>query len=264
MTLAELQREFQQHVLTGAPTMRDLVRTIGKASPARRLAVYAEGYRLRLLEVLSKDFPGVCALAGELRFEDLCRGYIECFPSHNFNARWYGAHFCEYLKRADVAAPESALAEMAALEWALTLAFDAPDLAPLQLPEIAAVPPEDWSRMIFAFHPALVLVAVRSNVADIRRAVDRAQPIPTLTIGASATVAVWRRDLQVYHRGLAAVESAALGLARQGASFSAICESLCAAHPVEEVARHAAELLRRWISEHWIIRLDLRGEGETV
>ena len=160
MTLAELQRAFQQHVHTGAPVMRDLVREVGTASPARRLAVYAEGYRLRLLEVLTKDFPGLRELAGESRCENLCRGYIECFPSASFNARWYGAHLAEYLKTADASAHEPALAEMAALEWALTLAFDAPDLAPLLLTEIAAVPPQDWSRMIFTFHPALVLVAV--------------------------------------------------------------------------------------------------------
>ena len=257
MTLVELQRAFQHHVLTGAPTMQDRVRATGVASPARRVAVYADGYRLRLLEVLGKDFPGLRALAGEARCEDLCRGYIKDFPSTSFNARWYGAELAAYLKTADISAHEPALAEMAALEWALTLAFDAPDVAPLTLAEVGAVPPADWARMIFTFHPSLQLLSVSSNVADIRRAVDRAEPLPTLTFGDDVKVVIWRRDFQVYHRPLATVEAVALELARDGATFDSICESLCSSHPVAEVAQRAAELLQRWIGEHWIMRLDL-------
>src|SRR5580698_3157980 len=62
-----------------------------------RLGVYQEGYFLRLLEILGKEFPAVKRLAGDEQFDQLGRNYILSFPSHSYSVRYVGQHFSEFL-----------------------------------------------------------------------------------------------------------------------------------------------------------------------
>ena len=115
-----------------------------RPSAAARLAIYANGYRLRLLEALDTDFSALHTLAGDELFEQIGRAYIDAHPSEHFSIRYFGQHLSAFLAQTAPYTETPVLAEMAALEWALTLAFDAADDPVLTEASLAMLPAESW------------------------------------------------------------------------------------------------------------------------
>ena len=90
--LRTLQRDFQRYLLHLDRAMIDQVTSTAQASAKERLGIYADAYRLRLIEVLEGDYPGVHTMVGDEQFDKLCRAYIDSYPSDNPNIRWFGRH----------------------------------------------------------------------------------------------------------------------------------------------------------------------------
>ena len=66
-------------------------------SAAERIGIYSGGYMLRLQECMQADFPAVRAIAGEQRFTELVRAYLERHPSRHWSLNPLGhsfAHSC--------------------------------------------------------------------------------------------------------------------------------------------------------------------------
>ncbi|GAC1620355.1 MAG: DNA-binding domain-containing protein [Nevskia sp.] len=222
----------------------------------QRLNVYRDGYRLRLIEVLTGDHPGLLHLVGAADFDALCRDYIDSHPSTHFNIRWFGEELPEFLCSHPRWSRQPALAEMATLEWALTLAFDAVDESLATMADAAALTPGQWPAMRLRIAAAVQRRQFRHNVGAIRRAVDCAEAPPALeSFDAAREWVVWRRDHGVYQRALAADEAAAFDAAGQGASFAEICAALCEWHAEEQVAMQAAGFLKLWLEQQWIAGL---------
>lgn len=258
-SLAELQRALQRHVLNadGGPqsdrAANPFVLADARASAQRRLGVYAHAYRARLREVLAKDFPGLRALAGPDTFDAIALDYIAATPSHHPNARWYGARLSAFLRDDVRWRAQPALAEIASLDWAFGLAFDARDANAVTFDELAAVAPQDWPMLRFTLHPSLQRLSFNHNVAAIRRAHDRGEPLPAPeTFDASQPHAVWRNDLTVRHRRLSSEEAELLARVADGARFAELCEVLTVSHAPDAVGLQAATLLRTWVADGWI------------
>ena len=244
--LARLQRDFQRNVLEGDPRFERRVRGTTSVPAAGRLAIYSGAYRARLVEALGKDYPGLRALAGEARFERLARDYIAAYPSRFANLRWYGGELAAFLdgsrqRRA------AALAEMAAFEWQLGLAFDAADALSLTVEDIARVPPDAWPGMRFTPHPSARRLSLRYNVPAVRIAAEDGAPLPLLR-RARAPVAwlIWRQGLTARFRSLQRDEARALDALMRGADFSEICTELSDS---AEPALRAAALLKGWAGD---------------
>lgn len=79
--LEQLQRGFQSYVLRGEPGIEAHVALNTIASTTHRLDVYFQAYRLRLIEALANDYPGLKKFVGEAEFERLARAYIDRYPS---------------------------------------------------------------------------------------------------------------------------------------------------------------------------------------
>ena len=256
--LAELQRALQRHVLDAedsgmARAVEPFVAADARASAQRRLGIYAHAYRARLREVLGKDYPGLRALAGEDMFDAIARDYIAATPSRHPNARWYGARLSAFLREDSRWKEHLQFAEMATLDWAFGLAFDARDAAALTFDELAAVAPQDWPALRFTLHPSLQRLSFAHNVAALRRALDRGEALPPLErFDTPQPRAVWRHDFSVRHRRLADEEAALLVKLADGASFADLCEALSASHAPDSVALQAATLLRTWVADDWI------------
>lgn len=259
--LAELQQRFKAQVLYGGAGMAELVVGNFQADAATRIGVYAEAYSLRLIEVLGIDHSALRKLAGTERFEQLCRAYIDAHPSPHYNARWYGEKLSAFLATTPPWRAEPALAEMAALEWDLTLAFDAVDSASASFADILALAPEQWPGMFLRLQPAFRHRPLRWNVAAIRLAIDHDAPPPALERlepmheGAQEW-AIWRRDMTVRHRALEADEAGVLNALEGGMTFGDLCSALCQWHSEDVVALRAAQLLKTWIEEQWLGKLD--------
>lgn len=248
--LDALEREFQQYVYRRGPGMEARVADTGKLGTRERLDIYADAYRLRLLEVLENDFPGLKALAGVEQFLALGRDYIESHPSPHFNIRWYNEALPEFLREAAPWRDIPSLAEMAALEWAMSLAFDAPDEPVASAAEVARLTPDQWAQMQPVPLSALRRLNLEWNVAQVRQSVDRKTDVPAAQRLAQAQPwVVWRRDFTVYYRELETDEAWAFDQAREEANFGLLCEGLCEWHQPDAVAARAAAMLRRWLED---------------
>ena len=70
-------------MLQSGDAFRMAVRDTSKADRDTLLDVYRDGYALRLIEVLTIDYPGVLAMAGPADFDRMARDYIAAHPSHH-------------------------------------------------------------------------------------------------------------------------------------------------------------------------------------
>jgi len=75
---------------------------------------------------MAEDFPGLCAILGQRRFEDVCRAYLAECPSRSFTLRNLGAKLEAWLRRNPkwTRGKQALALDMVRLEWADIQAFD--------------------------------------------------------------------------------------------------------------------------------------------
>lgn len=253
-TLALLQHALTDHIRRGGTGMAGHVRAApglgasGLAAPAR-LAVYQDAYRLRTAEALRADFPALLARLGRDSFDALAGRYLARCPSTSHTLRDLGAGFAAYLRSARPYRDARHLAELAAFEWALRAAFDAPDAPVLDAQALAALGPA-LVRYTPRPHPGARSLALRWNTLPTWRAASAGAVLPEAARLHTATACVvWRRDQTVHFRTLAADEAAALRAASRGRDFSAMCHTLARFLGADAVPARAATLLATWAQE---------------
>lgn len=248
--LAELQRDFQRHVHRPGPAMAREVAAGPRVGAARRLGVYAEAYRLRLVEALGNDYPALRAVLGEAQFDRAMREFIAAHPSRHPNLRWYGGDLARFLARAPRWRRRPLLAELARFEWALGLAFDAADARLATAEEAARVPPADWPRMRLRLQPSVQLLTLLGNAPRVWQAAVAGGTEPAATWRRGRQVwLIWRKGHEPFYRALAPAEARALGAAARGRDFAAIAAGLRRRVGAKAAALAAAQFLRNWLAE---------------
>ena len=247
---AALQVQLQEYVLAGDHSILPAIANGPRLEATGRLDIYATGYRLRLIEVLDADYPALRALAGDDLFEQLASAYVKEHTSTFPNARWFGVHLPSFLATDPAFDSQPVLAEMAAFEWAMSLAFDSADDPVLAIADLVSVPSEAWSTLRFRVHSSLRRLELSWNVAAFWHAVTREEDVPEPELLPNvATWIVWRRGLTTYFRSLDIGEAAALNTICTDGSFADLCEALCDWHEPDEVPACAMMLLKRWMDE---------------
>jgi hypothetical protein len=261
-SLAELQRRFQAYLLNPSANPPAAFRDDGRASGAQRAEVYAEAYRLRLVEALAADYPALRARLGEDEFAALGRVYAKVYPSRYASIRWFGRDLGQFLREDSEHRERPEVAELAAFEWALSEAFDAAE-APVVSPEaLAALPAACWPDLRIRFHPALRRIEIRFNTPEVWRALNRQDsPLPFEALKQSQAWIVWRFDLKLFFRSLDASEAQAFDALHQGLHFAEVCEGLCDRLPAENVAATAAGFLARWLADGWVAAIETSPES---
>lgn len=212
------------------------------------LGVYQEGYFLRLLEGLSRDFPAVEKLAGEATFEELGREYIRHCPSTHFSIRYIGQHFAKFLS--ECAGLDPSWSEMAAFEWALENTVDAKDAPQLTFEEMATLSPDSWSGLKFETHPSLETVFFSYAIPALWQNLIQGKEKPALVrVDKPVCWFIWRFNRQSYFRSVDENQLRMLHAIQAGNTFSEVCDGLCEYLEEEKVIAFAAETLRAWISE---------------
>lgn len=245
--LEKLQADFQAYLfddVKGAAFKRQIIDD-KKVGVKKRLGIYYDAYRLRIIEALTNVYPNLQVYLGDDLFNRTARNYINLYPSTYRNLRWYGAEMSDYLAKKLPQHPIAA--ELAAFEWALGLAFDAADEPVLQLQDLAAIPPENWAHLKFKFHASLQMLPVKWNTIAVWKALDNAEtpPKPNKINGSCL---VWRQHFDSHFRSLEATEFAAIELVMAGASFGELCEKLLE-EKGEEATNTAAQYLAGWLNE---------------
>jgi Putative DNA-binding domain len=254
MRLAELQRGLQSHIVNGDPSISAWINESEKVPTATRLKIYSDAYRLRLIEALRDNFPTLHAALGDDDFATVCNGYIDDHPSRRKSIRWIGDQLSLWLTTRY--AEHRWLSELARWEWAIGLAFDAADAQALTLADLAIIPPDTFSSLTFALHPAVQRVELNSNVVGLYKAHvdDTDMPRPVID-NHSIPWLIWRQDLATRYRSLADSEAAALSVLVSGGTFEQMCERLCEWHAAEAVPLHAATFLKTWVNDGVLLLL---------
>ena len=249
-SLADLQRGFQDYVLASDAVFTSQVRDTSKADRVTLLDVYREGYALRLIEVLTIDFPGLLAMAGAEDFDRLARAYIAAHPSRHPSVRWFGQRLADFVAATPPYAGRPALAEMARFEWALGEAFDSVDVEPLRAEAVMAVPPEAWETIAFAPVPSLRRLSFSHDVPPSwQRREEAAGTLEVATLPAPVPWVIWRPERVSNFRSLEPDEAAMLDAMVEGQPFPALCEALLPFVEEDQAAARAAGLLRSWVEE---------------
>jgi hypothetical protein len=258
MTLADLERAVQHHVLTGGPLPAALEAAV--APPAgERWEIYVEGYRLRLTDALATQYPALAVRAGRDGFAAQMRSFIAVTPSLHRSIRDYGRELAEYLAARARDLEDELRAELADFEWRLAAAFDAAPGAPARPADLGGVAPADWPGLRFRGIPGLGRLATRTNAVAVWRAAKaigeastdgESLTEPAAARAASAEWLILRPGLDIQFRSLPADEAAALDRLLGGASFGELCAELAVTLGDDDTAAAtAAGWLKGWLLE---------------
>ena len=111
--IAGMQQAFQEYILRDAAGMSERIEGNERMDPERRLRIYYDAYRLRLIEVLGTDYEVLHAYLGDELFNALADGYVAAHPSTFRNVRWFGGKLAEFLGATPRYAEHPELAELA-------------------------------------------------------------------------------------------------------------------------------------------------------
>ncbi|MCF4979631.1 cardiolipin synthetase [Pseudomonas sp. ICMP 8385] len=252
MRLIDWQLAFERHLLAEAGNCGFASTLIGGPTldVETGLAIYHNAYRARLLEVMQGDFPAVWHWLGDDEFAGLVAAYVQRYPSAHFSLRWLGQRFADFIDEHLVAEQAAPLVELARLEWAFTLAFDAPAGQPLSLPDMTRLAPEAWPLLQVEWVPAVQQVLCRFNSRQIWRAVKAqagfpgSQPLPLAEV-----CLIWRDQQVCRYRSLEPAEAYALaGMVDKGWTFSELCAELAVTYQ-EGAPLQAVTWLKQWVQD---------------
>jgi hypothetical protein len=236
-----------------------------------RLEIYNRQYWFRILSSMEEDFPGVRAILGSRRFEEMCKAYLVECPSQSFTLRNLGARLESWVrKHPKWAGPRQALVvDMARLEWADIEAFDGEAKAVLDPQTIGSAASSDL-RLHLQPHVRLLdlrypvddlLLEVRhadgehgfaSNAIQERHKHRRVQAVAKLKPQPIFLV-VHRLDDSVYFRRVDRQEFAMLLALRNGVRLSRTVEIVFHKSGIaaEEQAARVGQWFHDWAAMGW-------------
>lgn len=169
----------------------------------QQLQIYINGYRARLFDVASEDYPVLRAYLGDAKFSALMREFVNATQSDHFNIGRYAIKLQEFLLRT---APKDVFAhELCALETALSQLQDAEETPALTQASLSSLTPERL--MTLRLHPrkALQLMAFAFPTNAYFRAVKEEES-PKKPRRQTSFVAVFRHEDVMWRMDLDAAE----------------------------------------------------------
>ena len=254
MRLTDWQLAFEQHLLSETPVANSEFAATLLGGPTldvdSGLAIYHNAYISRLQEVLRHDFNAIRYWLGDDEFATLTEAFVRRYPSAHYSLRWLGERFPAFILEHLVAEQSAPLAELARLEWAFTLAFDAPQGEPLTLNEMAVLPPEAWPLLQVTLAPSVQLLLCHFNTVAIWRASKDASAFPaSQTLAPTEVCLVWRHQNVCHYRSLEPEEACALaGMVTTGWNFAELCAALAVSY-AEGAPLQAVTWLKQWVQD---------------
>jgi hypothetical protein len=206
--LEELQRWMQAYIVgPGASEESDLadglVLPSKTLSALERLGIYRDMYLPRMEEALAIDYPALKHFLGREEFMRLVARYTDVNPSRSYTLNRLGDHLPEFLATTGDLPRKEFCVDLARLEYALTMVFDAIETPPLTPDAVQAVPGEAWETARLKPIEAFRLLALDYPVSRYIGAVDDENAFPRLARKKTWVVA-YRRNYQVHRMDLAA------------------------------------------------------------
>ncbi|HMD41267.1 MAG TPA: DNA-binding domain-containing protein [Candidatus Acidoferrum sp.] len=202
-----------------------------------RLEIYNRQYWFRVFGAMAEDFPGLRAILGERRFDDMCRAYLMECPSQSFTLRNLGARLEAWLRRNPswLRGKKVLAFDMVRLEWADIEAFDGKAEPVLRVEDLHGV---SASKLRLRVQPYVQLLELHYPVDDLVLEVrkddqgadfasnaiaERRKHVRVRAVGAlqpkEIFLVVHRIDYSVYFRRLKHEEYTLLRILRAGKSI---------------------------------------------
>jgi hypothetical protein len=238
-----------------------------------RVEIYNKQYWFRLIDCLYDDYPGLLAILGRVKFNRLINSYIEEHPSRSFSLRNLGDRLEQHIiDHPEITGSKQQLArEMAAFQWAQTVAFDGPGKTPVTVDDLLGMKPE---KLKLAMQEYITLLEMHWPLDDFTLALKRQQQ--TLRGEASNAVeapsekkikkisvprpervfvAVHRLNNDLFYKRLEPEAYQILIELRSGQSLAAACETaLAAADPEVDWSPKIQKWFRDWTAMGWFCK----------
>ncbi len=226
-----------------------------------RLDVYQHAYTARLVEALRANYPALHAAIGDDRFASLALAYLRDNPSQHPSIRWFGHRLCDWLALPVNAQhlPHAAILDLARMEWAMSLAFDAEDAPILSFEAVASTPVGDWPALRFALAPSVQLLTLQWAIEPVWRTLSEDltardhQGATTEPQALQHSLLIWRKNLVTQWRSVNTDEAMLLAACASGTPFGVWCEQECAQAKGDDAALWVAQALRRWVDDALLV-----------
>jgi Putative DNA-binding domain len=231
--------------------------TPGFSGP-QRLAVYADGYQVRLCDVVAADYPATAQLLGTAQFAGLAQDCVRATPSRYWDLNLYAIGFADFLRQKNGILPW--ICELAALESAIVAVFWLPDSPPFVpdthltaegLAELTVAPRVAARHMTLDYPVDEVLTALRAGENPLPGFRAGESPLPTVITPAPTPLFIVRHNNTVQRHSLDILEHALLSELLAGYSVNDAFERVSTAHPtaIDTLATRVQGWFARWVAE---------------
>ena len=250
MNLAELQNDFQRALFDteckGAGWISESARGL---SARKRLDIYYNAYRFRLIDVLLDTFEHTAIYLGDDWFNQLAADYVQSHPSTYKNIGLYGKDFPGFL--AEQLPEDKEVSELALLDWKLRRAFDGADSSVMTLEDLQQLAGEEGFSLQAV--PTLTSCTQHFNSLEIWNAINQDQTPPMVEpLPEPIELLIWRKGHSPHFRSLAKIESAAIACVCSGDSLETIGAAMEKDFPDVDVATEFGVMLHRWLDDEII------------
>jgi hypothetical protein len=230
--------------------------------PVERLELYHRQYWYRLLDSIAEDFPALRQLVGDEPFWRLMEAYLEAVPPRSFTLRHLGAGLARFIALRPDAVPHPVHAEdLARLEYALCLAFEAGQGTPIQ--------PAELGQGELGLQPNLELLALRTPADTLWRLSEKGKrlPEPGQPSGyPNRFVAVYRYELSLHVERLPRAAFSILAAIGELGSLDLAMQHVTGRNGLLRAsdAGRVAKWFGLWTARGWFTRTAHQGDRPTT
>lgn len=142
-----------------APLPGDVVGPSTAKKAQKRFGVYRNNVVVSLSESLMATYPTILAMVGEEFFRAMAREFVTAHPPQSAILAHYGAGFGGFMDTFEPVSALPYLGDVARLEFAWLIAYNAKDNAPLAPENLQTIDPEHLADLTFDMHPACQLLS---------------------------------------------------------------------------------------------------------
>ena len=219
---------------------------------AAGLAVYRNNYRSAVVEAIRATFERTEKLVGEGSFRRAAAHHCIVHPPSSWTLDLAGYGFAETC--AELFANDPDVAELAALEWAMHVAFTARDTAPFDMVAFAAASAQfdeqDWAELKLEFLPGLAVVKAEHDLVRLWSSLAGEGETPEIErLDAPHYAIVWREGERPVFVLRPLWEGGALIAMQAGVTYGEACAALVEELGEETAIAEAGAMLARWLAE---------------
>lgn len=231
--------------------------------PHRRIEIYNQQYWWRLLNTLHQNFPILTRMFGYQAFnQKIGVPFLSVYPPDHWSLTVLGERLPAWISESYQDKDRSLLHNAAALDWAFTASYIAPESPPLDLSLLLTKDPESLLECTFYLQPSIRIFAWNYDLLTFRQTflskeVDYwlENSFPELATDKLYRFVLFRdKNNRVAWKQISEGESILLELFREGSSLEKACEILQKQEEsiYDEIEANLQQWMQEWARSGWL------------